>query len=91
MVVSVSVECIRPEQSQCAAHGNLQFRVLAADGTSYEELAASTTLPNPLRVPQETPQTLVQGSIAFLIPIGDDNLVMEVIWPNMTGIYLSLR
>ena len=91
IVVSVSVECIGPEQSQCAAPGNLQFRVLAADGKSYEELAASTTLPKPLRVPQQTPQTLVQGNIAFLIPIGDDNLVMEVNWPNMTGIYLSLR
>ena len=91
LLANVSLECITPQEDQCDVSMGVQFHVTDAAGAIYEEVPDLLGIPNQFRVSQQDGGSIAQGSLAFIVPVTANALVLEFIWPNMTGVYLGLE
>ena len=91
LLANVSLECIAPEENPCDVSLGVQFHVTDAAGAIYEEVPDLLGIPNQFRVSQQSGGSIAQGTVAFIVPVSDNGLVLEFIWPNMTGVYLGLK
>ena len=88
LLVNVSLQCIA---SDCEPSLWVLFSVIDSNGATYEEVTEPLVIPNSFRLSQKTEDVTAQGNIAFIVPITEKDLVLEFIWPNMTGVYLGLK